>query len=952
MASEGGPAAAKPAPIAWSDAPVILNASRDYTTGDESAPEVTSPTPVAFAVPGDIYVQTGNASNGQAQFKFLGPSGVVTCTYQGGASTAHPTTDLDQMHGRRYRFAGCDNGDQAGQAETSTWFSFQILGGDSQDPSGITAASLQLGGGCSDQIPAPLDPDEVVGMRDGFTWDTVDTLPARDVDGNPALFHGLIYIESSAQLQALDQMRVLWSVRPLSERYMAGLRGKCGRVEHATDGKGVVVYAVFPAQFYNLMREFGIQAIHQNVAPPFRFIIPSPPDQPEYINADGSIKYAALASSGYAQWLASRSSAQPSWNPLSWPGEISDAAKDAYDWTKDNVVDPAAGAADDLGETALGVLNKGWDSVVEFSVNFLNDAWDETQNIFYKIAGLIGDEVDVHLKVTMMNRDPQFAPGSPFVRLWGPANPDGSRPPVVPVGAHLRIYQWGWGFLPLMNEAAIADTGDVHMTAIKGAADRNSDVCIQLDTDYASITSSIPPSEVCDFSSMRYGNFAKPIDDELAISQPDLFSLTQIKDSSDYYRTVIGSSPHTFKVLTGWLANNLTTAFANQPRAMTLCLDFPGTGSAALTAALTVAPVAVGGVIATKFNNPALGALAAVLGPLAGPLVEKDLWWPDSAAASKARDARGVMSHEYGHFVMCSLLYDQDGPPALTGLMARLGEGQDDSRSDVVTEMTEAWADTFAMQVTGGTNYIQSANSSGDAEIMHYCTASPCMDENYTGTNDYSAGYPFLDELARFEGLFYDAFDRSDSIERFTNAPGNGDILSEGPTGLGVSPVPYIANQDENVSLSGRAWRSWVQHWLERGRTPNPANVVGGLVQTMADYGFNWCDRCELVALHSRDTAPSSFSADPTGASPPTFSQRQLRWQACATSPELQSWVGPAPAPRLNMTPTCTPCPLHNFVDSNGVCQPCGPNEVARGGSCQTCGTNFASSDSEECIVG
>src|SRR5207244_3700113 len=125
------------------------------------------------------------------------------------------------------------------------------------------------------------------------------------------MFHGLIYIDAKAQLAALDRLHVYWSAQPLSERYMSGLRGKCGRVEHATDGRGVVVYAVFPAQLFNVMRDFALQALNGNAAPPFRFMIPSPPDQPEYVNADGSIKYSALASSGFAQWLATRAPQQP-----------------------------------------------------------------------------------------------------------------------------------------------------------------------------------------------------------------------------------------------------------------------------------------------------------------------------------------------------------------------------------------------------------------------------------------------------------------------------------------------------------------------------------------------------------------------------------------------------------------------------------------------------------------
>jgi hypothetical protein len=219
-----------PVKVSWGDAPVVLTASHNYKTGVDTTATKTS-APVTFTIPDYIYVKTGNAGNGQVEFKFRTPGGVtVTCTYHGGARLAHPDTDLERMRGRRYRITSCDNGYQLGQSATGTWFSLHVTGGDAQDLSGITSVALHLGGGCSDALPAPLAAEEVVAMRDNFSWDTIAKLPETDVSGRPAVFHGLIYIDSKAQLAALDRMRVFWSAMPLSERYMSGLRGKCGRV--------------------------------------------------------------------------------------------------------------------------------------------------------------------------------------------------------------------------------------------------------------------------------------------------------------------------------------------------------------------------------------------------------------------------------------------------------------------------------------------------------------------------------------------------------------------------------------------------------------------------------------------------------------------------------------------------------------------------------------------------
>ena len=931
------PSVVQPATVAWADAPVVLTASRNYLTAEDAAPALTTPAPVSFTVPPDIYARTGNAGNGQVELHFRTPDGVATCTYQGASTVSHPTTDLDRMRGRRYRLVSCDNGDQAGQSETSNWFSLQVLGGDALDPSGVTSVSLNLGGGCSDQLPAPLAADEVSAMRDGFTWDSIAKLPETDTDGHPALYHGLIYIESKDQLAALDRLKIYWSAQPLSERYMADLRGKCGRVEHATDGRGVVVYAVFPAQIFNMLRDAGIQSIRANVAPPFRFIIPSPPDQPDYVNADGSLKYAALASSGYGDWLASRPATQALWG-LSALEKVGDVAEDAASWTEENVVEPAV----QIAELPITVATGGLPKLVDSLVNDGDDFWMGVQKILGDIgSGLLGS-VTMHLTFSIENRDPQFPLGSPLVRLWGPPDATGQRPRVVPTGVHVRVRQWGFGFLPLMHEAQLADDGQVTLKATKGQSGRDGDLCIELATDYGSVTTDLIPNEVCDFAQGRYGDYTHDIDDTLAISQADVFSFTQLKDSADYYRTIMGASPYKLDVLTGWIANEATQIIAKKHRAMTLCLGFPGMASSAITAAASALGAA---------SDLLLGPIGDVVGTVSSAILEKDLWWPDAGDASPARDSRGVMTHEYGHFAMCSLLFDQGGPGGLTGLIARVFEGQDDARTDEVAQMTEAWADTFAMQVVGGTNYIRGAHAT--AGVVSFCTSSPCMDENYVGANDYDAANPFLDELARFESLIYDAFDRQDALGRFTSAIANGDVLHyDKRLQLEISPTPYLTNADENVSLPASAWRTWVKHWLALGLKPSHANVMGGLVQTMADQGYNWCDRCDLFALHAKETPPSAFDADPTGRPAPTIGQQMLRWQACTSSPELKSWLGAAPAPYLNMTPSCTACPLHSFVDANGVCQPCGPNQVAHGNSCQDCAGTFASESSEECVVG
>jgi hypothetical protein len=701
----------------------------------------------------------------------------------------------------------------------------------------------------------------------------------------------------------------------------------------------VVVYAVLPGRLFNLMRDFGIQALHGNVAPPFKFIVPSPPEQPEFVNSDGTLSYAALGSSRYAEWLATHPGQMPGWfdDAVDF---VTDTASDAWDWTKDHIVDPAQ----HWGEYGFDYLVNGFDFAIDFAVTFADDIWEGIQQGLQEFVLVFSDKINVHLKITMANRDSQFPAGSSLTRLWGPADASGNRPALVPAGANVRVRQWGWGFLPVMDQSELGENGEVTLEAVKGASGRGGDLCIEMDTDYAMMTTDFIPNEVCDFAEGRYGNYQDDINDTLTINQADLFGFTQLKDASDYQKQVIGTDTYTFDVLTGWVANQMTKIIAKKHRAMCLCLDFPSTGASAITT------VAAGLGAAGLIGGPVVAAVTASLTLVGASLIEKDLWWPDADDADNARNSR-VITHEYGHFNMCSLLFAENGPPGLTGLIARVFEGQDDSRGDQIAQMTETWADNFALQVAGGANYIASPNSTG--ALMSFCIGSPCMDNNYTGANDYDSTDPFKDELARFESLVYDAFDRSDSSTRFTNAVANGDYLRFNASSLlELSPTPYLVNQDERVNLPGSAWRTWAKHWLEVGLQPDHNNVMKGLVQTMADQpGSTWCDRCDLFALHDKSAPASAVTVDPTGAPAPNMTQRVARWVTCRQSPELKSWLGPPPTVFLNMNASCTPCPLHNFVNAAGACQPCPANSVASGDQCFSCSVSAPSSTDETCVV-
>src|SRR5690606_28920848 len=255
----------------------------------------------------------------------------------------------------------------------------------SADPDGTGAAvSVPVGPGCDAPLPPPMTPEEVVATRQDFDWLTVESLPEIDPEGNPALWHALIYIDDVVhdsadpqvldQLDALDAWRVLYSTQPLSRTYVTELAGKCGRVSHATDGKGVVVYAVLPAKLLNLLRAFATQAVLAGVEPPFKFIAPSSPEDPEDCNADGSLKYLALRTSGYADWLA----ALPPQEPYIGESLVNKGKKgfrDAGKWIDDNIIDPVS----DGGQEGFSYATSGWDSAIDWAANAMDDGWEGIQ---------------------------------------------------------------------------------------------------------------------------------------------------------------------------------------------------------------------------------------------------------------------------------------------------------------------------------------------------------------------------------------------------------------------------------------------------------------------------------------------------------------------------------------------------------------------------------------------
>ena len=922
----------------WEDAPVNLAAFRDYATGEIKEAELTTEAPVEFTLLADIHTTTGNGGNGLVEFAFRELGSVVTCTYQGGASTAHPTTPLERMKGRVYRFQSCTNGYEAGQFVEADWFSLKLLSGDGAGYSPLIEVMLHLGetqregtiaAACNDELPPPLLPEDVVQLREMFSWEDVRYLEETDPEGNPAIWHGAIYVSSKEQLALLDQWHVLWSSQPLTETYRDTLEGRCGTVGQASDDEGTVVWAIFPAKLFNYLKYVSLGWEAAGREPPFKFIIPSDPSENEHTHGEGSIKYSSLASSGFLEWLE----ATPAGDPLKIKIKIK--------------IPPVRDLIEDFGATGAAIITGG--ATIPFTLGDLGEeaaqiadtVWDNTRIAIGAIWGAVQGRVDVRFQLRVKNRDPRFVSygeAGYMRRMWGepcdrsddpedadkrcgPTFSDNSenRPLVVPSGARLRIQQWGLGFIPALHQDLVSEFGVANLKAVKQPNGQKGDVCFEFDSDYAQFTSTLVPRETCDFGKLE---FKKDINQELLLDTQEIFAFAQIKDSADYLREVVGHEPHRADVLIGWAANTLTGG-----RAVAACLDFPG--------------------------------LVYDLNTLVGPVpfstaILKDIWWPTSSKAHGNPDSRMVMTHEYGHFAMCSMLVAEAGPGALDPLIPVPFQGQNE-RTDLGV-MLESIADLFTSQVVGGTNYTFFAGAfGGQGSGSHYCVRDPCIETNHVGNSDYmdlehlgedDRDSVFKDEIARVTTFFHDAFDGGPSADRRdTDQPWNGDVWHlVGPIGdpsLSYSPTGYLASDDESVALVGADWKRWITNWVDRGGSPNRENVVGGLVDTMLE-SHNWCEVCEVLAIHDKDTPEFALMANPFTSGPRTFDVQAARWAACDSSSEIRSFLGEAPGEYLSLDGSCEPCPFRHASDGVGGCTACPSGTVARGDDCVACEAGLA----------
>lgn len=727
--------------------------------------------------------------------------------------------------------------------------------------------------------------DEGAALVRDFDWKKTTPLRELDVDGAPALYYAVVYLKTREERQILDQVQIHHSFLPLFAAERVKWHGLKGRLPQSTDGKGAFVFAVVPGAIYNAIRTWAIAGDPLLPAIVLREI------PAEARNAEGSLSYDALVASQFRY----------------------------------RGMDPIRPTTAGIGSTQQKIILVA----VRAALKAVAEAAEEIPRLIARALGNrdrdglafgIGAAGTATLNLTLDVHDTDSAfGGTSMRRAWG----FGSGSPVMLPGVRVSVWSRGGSIvlgLPTLFEATTDKDSVAILKLAKGRQVR--DLCIAAENDAAEITDFLTELEVCDFE----GSVDKVIDNlgagptfaKVTVKTREFNILAQVTEGAAYLHDVVGYDPHKATIVVGWIANAMGAFGTGAP--FTPCLGFPN-----LSADLLVTDIL--GLIAAI---PVVGtATAALLAPIT-PLLAADMFFPDSDAL----DSRGAPSHEYGHFATCSMLYDAGFTRISTvwtsAVADRIMSGAVPPASSSEAYGIEAFADFFAGQVVGGTNYFHPGTITSG--IMSYCDVNApnpndCLDRNYSSQTD------FFSQVARVATTLHDAFDGDFT---FAHQPGNGNVwtLSGGNVVWDGSSRNGDAFDDQ-VFLPGPAIRTFVGK-LESFQQDDFMKALAG---TIHDSGYDWCKTCRVFSLHAGVDA-SAPDAD--------------HYAMCATTP-ITTWIGPEPDPSSPTSCTFSECPPPLVLTGNLTCEPCPAGQVrVNATTCGACppGTQVVNDQCQACTNG
>jgi hypothetical protein len=539
-----------------------------------------------------------------------------------------------------------------------------------------------------------------------------------------------------------------------------------------------------------------------------------------------------------------------------------------------------------------------------------------------------------------------------MVRAWGRSKGSPMQLPGVRIAAVQQLVGVAGYGINMRFEGTTGATSSAGMEVRKGKPTR---ICMVMENDTATLNDYFTRTEICGLESGGANGprnvFQSDSTIKLEIQNKYVNLLAQFTDGRAYLQGVAGYTPHKLSALVGPIANVLGKV--THGRAMTPCLGFPNVVLDGVNGALVTAVSLVPGV-----GN----ALAAVIAA-AEIAIEVDMWLPDDG---DNLGGRGIPTHEYGHFAMCSLLYDEDWTAMVTIpslIIQRIKDGTYQDHDDQVAYIMEGWADFFLGQVASGGNYFGFNDQiSVPTGTVEYCdgTGNDCWDWNYvedleSATDPGGSGDKgFHNQVRRIASTLFDAFDGQAGAG---DLPGEGDFWTVGATSSVVPSAMHAGDaKDEVIALPGPALRTFIHNWTRHSWLPvawavNEGQFFGALNQTIRDaqnpqrvgQKYSWCDACEMFSQHDGLSCSTTGFAMSRGLCTSMGAPAQKKMtmsemvSVCGASPSIPGFIGAPPAGSdPSTTCTFTGCPARSILvgtigDAAAACVSCGPHQVSTG---------------------
>jgi hypothetical protein len=844
-----------------------------------------------------------------------------------------------------------------------------LCGCGEDQPSGWTPppdlASADVVKGIPQNLPdlPPFYTDEqCTAVRRSFPgWAALPSLPETDAKNRPTLWYAIIQITARGQVEDLATVGVDVMSMPLivDETTDPQATGQSGVMTKSTCSNAELHWAVIPGLTYNTIKEQTLLLKEELVE---SIILLPVPDDFADLSTTGPggihpLSYEVLGQGGYRFMGRTLPETSPSQSGgLSAADDVDTKRGALFGWLKKKIVAAVVNVVNkvpELAERGLAEIDKAFNSTVNLVVR-----------------------VDVRNTDTTFGGDMGDVPGgpkdqsTPIVRGWGPtAGAQLDLAGVTVAATQITLSINGRGLRTRVED----DVDSANLARLSIVKNKRTGLCLQTETSAVEMTDFLNEMEVCDFQQKLIGPSGAPFGDNtfntstsmvVRIQNKYFNILAQMNDSQKFSRDVYHYDPHKATLLTGRMANFLTPLHAD--RLVTPCLDFPNLG-VDLTRALS--PLScVGGAFSSASGAACpVSVINAALG-----VYEVDMWMPTNGLAEKERrlEDRQISTHEFGHFLMCSLLFDADWKkmrqvPNL--ILQRMIDGSYMSADNESAIVMESWADYFASQLTGGTNYFAAENSvQSNNGLVDYCEgkSNSCLDLNYVEDNDNTddgsgkQSVGFRSQIRQTVSILTDAFDgRPFGL----NEPNSADLMSRNPSlnpPVVLSAVHGGDAHDEPVVLPGTALRTVVNRWVEMHDVPrwkvNRQQFHSAITTTILENKSSWCDACRVYAPHDGKScafAPGAIQHTGECRDPGTLmsiaaTMTMSQMVGICTQPPIASWVGPAPAATDPATDcTFTGCAPHKrLVGTPGSrspvpsCEECGARQISAGVvPCATC---------------